>query len=600
MKRRKFIKTTSCITAGVLLPTDNIIYEAGEKQIDRTFQITEDSHIKIDGNTMFIETKTLCATLDKGMIISLKCKQTGHEYIKANIDNNRALQLIYYNNETINMNIEVSGYITTRKISRNRAEFIFHTWNGDGVLFISTDDNTGDLIVEPSAYSSRPGLLACRWNISGIKDALDLIAPFYQGVKLKINDPLLKNTRWKWPFLWEAGLVILQSRNGGGFWVHTEDDKYRFKALQTSMEDPFTLGFDSETFGPIDNNLSAGGIAWKINTFSGDWHVPAAKYREWYWKTYNLQSEEKKRPKWLNNIKFALSWCPGDTRILDAVAKKIEPNKVLLHFPNWRTDPYDENYPSFIPSGNAKTFIKKAQQMGFHVMPHFNSIDMDPSHPVFEQVRDFSYRDIESKVLQGWSWYNGKEIGIPESNYNRLINSGKKVMVKIHPGLGMWRSILVENMQKAITALSLESVFLDVTLCIWNIHNSIVDSTTTPEGMNKLIKYVCSINDGIVVGGEGLNEITAQALSFAQVHLFKHGIEGYERGGICDLNNFLFGKLCKSFGYSGLSGRNEQETLRMKVHLNHGTIPTITINSADEIINPNPVVEEMIKIANGK
>lgn len=600
MKRRNFIKTTSCVTVGALLPNSNIIYSAEKKQVDSTFRIAEDSHIEVDGNTMFIETKTLNATLVKGLIVSLKCKQTGREYIrKVEANHPKALQLVYGNNETVGLSDEVSGNITARKISRNKAEFIFHTWRGDGILFISTDDNTGDLIVEPSAYSSRPGLLACRWNIANIKDTLDLIAPFYQGVKLKLNDPLLVNTRWKWPFSWEAGLAILQSDNGG-FWVHTQDDKYRFKALQTSKEDPYMLGFDSEAFGPIDNNLSAGGVAWRINTYSGDWHVPAEMYREWYWKTYDLQTEEKKRPEWLNRVKFAVSWCPGDVRILDAIAQKIQPDKVLLHFSNWRTDPYDENYPTFIPSDNAKIFIKQAQRMGFHIMPHFNSIDMDPSHPVFEQVRDFSYRDIESKVLQGWSWYNGKGIGVPESNATRLLNRNKKVMVKIHPGLGMWRSILVENMQKAITDLSLEAVFIDVTLCIWNIYHSIVDCTTPTEGMNKLIKYVSGINDGIVVGGEGLNEITAQAQSFGQVHLFKHGIEGYERGSHCDLNNFLFGKICKSFGYSGLSGRNEQESLRMKVHLNHGAIPTITINKAEEITHPNPAVLEMFKIANSK
>lgn len=599
MKRRNFIKTTSCVTVGALLPNSNIIYGTEKKYVGSTFHTTENSHIKIDGNTMFVETKTLNAILEKGIIISLRCKQTGQEYIrKSETNKNRALQLIY-NNDAVNINDEMSGNITARKISRNKAEYIFHTWNGDGVLFISADDETGDIIVEPSAYSSRPGLLACRWNIVNIKDTLDLIAPFYQGVKLKLNDPLLKNTRWKWPFSWEAGLAILQDDNGG-FWVHTQDDKYRFKALQTSSEDPFTLGFDSEAFGPIDNNLSAGGVAWRINTYSGNWYVPAERYREWYWKTYNLLSEEKKRPKWLNDIKFALSWCPGDARILDAIAKKIQPDNVLLHFPNWRTDSYDENYPTFIPSNEAKIFIKKAQQMGFHVMPHFNSIDMDPSHPVFEQVRDFSYRDIESKVLQGWSWYDGKGIGVPESNLNRLTNRDKKVMVKIHPGLGMWRSILVENMQKAIADLSLDSVFIDVTLCIWNIHNSIVDSTTTPEGMNKLIKYVAGINDGIAVGGEGLNEITAQAQSFAQVHLFKHGADGYEKGSDCDLNHFLFSKICKPFGYSGLSGKSEQESLRMKVHLDHGAIPTITINSPDEIINPNPAISEMFKMAIGK
>ena len=38
----------------------------------------------------------------------------------------------------------------------------------------------------------------------------------------------------------------------------------------------------------------------------------------------------------------------------------------------------------------------------------------------------------------------------------------------------------------------------------------------------------------------------------------------------------------------------------MKVHLDHGAIPTITINSPDEIINPNPAVSEMFKMAIGK
>ncbi len=598
MKRRHFIKATGFATAGALIPHHNIM-GIQKEQAGSTFHTMENSHITLDGNTIVVETKTLNARLEKGFITSLRCKQTGREYIKKPETNTHtALQLIY-SSGVVNMSDDVSGNVTARLISRNTAEFVFHTWNGDGVLFISTDDNTGDLIIEPSAYSSRPGLLACRWNISGINDTLDLVAPFYQGVKLKLTDPLLKNTRWKWPFSWEAGLAILQAEKNG-FWIHTQDDKYRFKGLQTSLDDPYTLGFDSEAFGPIDNNLSAGGVSWRINTYSGDWRVPAQIYREWYWKTYDLHLEEKKRPNWLNNVKLALSWCPGDIAILEAVAKKIHPDKVLLHYSNWRSDPYDENYPTFIPSDDARRFIKKAQQMGFHVMPHFNSIDMDPSHPVFEQMRDFSYRDVESKVLQGWSWYNGKGIGVPESNFNRTTNRDKKVMVKIHPGLGMWRSVLVENMQKAITDLSLDAAFIDVTLCIWNIHHSIVDNTTTSEGMNKLIKYVSGINNGIVVGGEGLNEITAQAQSFAQVHLFKHGAEGYERGATCDLNNFLFGKICRSFGYSGLSGRNEQEALRMKVHVDLGTIPTITINKADDIINPNAAVSEIFKIASTK
>jgi hypothetical protein len=124
---------------------------------------------------------------------------------------------------------------------------------------------------------------------------------------------------------------------------------------------------------------------------------------------------------------------------------------------------------------------------------------------------------------------------------------------------------------------------------------------TSTEGMKKLIEHIGSLNNGLVVGGEGLNEITMQGLSFAQAHLFKSwqtSIEGLERAGGCDLNHFLFGKLCRTIGYSGLSGKDKDEELRIKIHLEHGAIPTITIESANEISNPNPVVKRLLDMAN--
>jgi hypothetical protein len=419
---------------------------------------------------------------------------------------------------------------------------------------------------------------------------------------MKLDDPLIKNNRWKWPFQWEAGMAILQS-TGGGFWIHTQDNRYRFKALQTGTEtDPFVIGLDSEAYGPIDNNLSAGGICWRVNAYSGDWKVPAERYRQWYWNAYNLNQEVQKRQPWIFDTKLAISWCPGKPEILDALAKRVSPKKVLLHFPDWRTDGYDENYPNFIANENAKSFIKKCWQMGFHVMPHFNSIDMDPSNPVYAQVRDFPYRDVESKQQQGWSWYKDKGIGVPESNLNRLGNRDKKVMVKIHPGLSIWRTILGDRILKASDELSLETIFIDVTLCTWNIHNCLVESMAPPEGMNRLIRHVAGLGSGLVVGGEGLNEITAQGQSFGQVHLFKSwqtSIEGLERAGGCNLNEVLFGKLCRSFGYSDLGGEDKDKELRMQIHMEHGAIPTITINSEKDILNPNSAVKKMLDIAAG-
>lgn len=119
--------------------------------------------------------------------------------------------------------------------------------------------------------------------------------------------------------------------------------------------------------------------------------------------------------------------------------------------------------------------------------------------------------------------------------------------------------------------------------------------------MKLLIDHIGRLGNGLVVGGEGLNEISMQGLSFAQAHLFKSwhsSVEGLERTGGCDLNQFLFGRLCKIIGYSFLSGKNKDEETRMQVHLEHGGIPTVTITSADEINNPNPAVKRMLDIAN--
>jgi len=604
MKRRKFLQTAGCSAAVACMPSgltgnQSDVPEASVQPVppEKTVSVT------VKDNKVYIETQTLSAVIEKGLLTSFRSKINQEEFIeKPDIINFRALQLLYIRNEIVEVNEEKFGSIETCQISGQKAEIVFHSWDGDGVLLISADAETGDLLIEPSAYSSRPGVLACRWSISGLKPSLELVAPFFQGVKLKLDDPLIKNNRWKWPHFWEAGFAILQSKEGG-FWIHTQDNRYRFKALQTGIgTDPFAIGLESEAYGPIDDNLSAGGICWRINTFRGDWHAPAEQYRQWYWKAYDLDSEERKRQPWMNDVKLALSWCPGSPEILDALAQRVPPKKVILHFSNWRTDGYDENYPNYTASESAQVFIRKCRQMGFHVMPHFNSIDMDPSHPVYTQIRDFPYRDVETKQLQGWSWYKGRGIGVPESNMNRLNNRDKKVMVKIHPGLTMWRSVLGRNILKAVQELSLDTVFIDVTLCIWNIHNCIVESMAPTEGMNRLIRYVAGLGEGLVVGGEGLNEITAQGQSFGQVHLFKSwqsSIDGLERAGGCNLNEFLFGKLCRTIGYSGLGGRNKDEELRMQIHQEHGAIPTITIRSAEDIINPKPAVKRMLEIAAG-
>ena len=120
--------------------------------------------------------------------------------------------------------------------------------------------------------------------------------------------------------------------------------------------------------------------------------------------------------------------------------------------------------------------------------------------------------------------------------------------------------------------------------------------------MHRLIHHVATLGPGLVVGGEGLNEITMQGQSFAQAHLFRSwhdSVPGLERTGGCDLNAVLFAGLCRTFGYANLGGRDANQELRMNLHLEHGAIPTVTIRSARDLLAPNRAVQAMIDRARG-
>jgi len=245
-----------------------------------------------------------------------------------------------------------------------------------------------------------------------------------------------------------------------------------------------------------------------------------------------------------------------------------------------------------------KEFFRKAVAMGFHVLPHFPALDMDPTHPSYNSLRDFQYRELENHKIVGWTQRG--EGPVPESNQDRVRHQGFRVNMRMHPGLSMWRSLLAENIAKTLEVMPVDSVFLDVTMNIHNVSNGLVENSPPTLGMVLLMETIRSLGKGLTLTGEGRNEITMQRQVFGQVHLFKSWREnfpGLERLKPIHLGEFLFGPWCRSFGYARLSGQEAWEPMRMRLHVDMGAVPTITIRSAAEIDNPNPAVAEMLALA---
>ena len=115
--------------------------------------------IEIREQRLHVETRTLTAVLDKGAITSLKSKITGEDFVAGRKPDAAPFrQPLYSRGETVaDEEIPATAYSMPKTVDSTRREVVFHGWDADGVLAVSVDPESGDLIVEPSAYSSRPG-----------------------------------------------------------------------------------------------------------------------------------------------------------------------------------------------------------------------------------------------------------------------------------------------------------------------------------------------------------------------------------------------------------------------------------------------------------
>ncbi|HSA03661.1 MAG TPA: hypothetical protein P5055_23285, partial [Candidatus Paceibacterota bacterium] len=175
MNRRDFLKTTSgAIAMGPLAAAAASATESpsGTASAGANKYAT----VRVDKDRIRVETHTLSAVFIKGFLTSLKCRSTGEEFIQGvKPDTSAALELIYRSDERVPVDLRKYGSIVTHPVSDQSAEIVFNSWDGDGVILVSADPETGSLWVEPSAFSSRPGVRACRWNLEGLRSDLNLV-----------------------------------------------------------------------------------------------------------------------------------------------------------------------------------------------------------------------------------------------------------------------------------------------------------------------------------------------------------------------------------------------------------------------------------------
>jgi hypothetical protein len=530
--------------------------------------------ITVEGQKVTVRTATVEAVFDGPAVVSLTGADGKVQFVGPEPPAN-GLDLFYLNGNTLGRDKHQA--VVARKISPMAARITVDGDDSHRSLLVVIDPDMNDIRVTPNGLSNRRGVRSVGWGVPFVPQAT-VILPVVNGLKFQSDKPWPGNGRFLWPFQWCAQLAVAE-RDGSSLMVHCEDTQMRFKAIRVTRNGPKTeLCFESEPTGPLWENRTAGGLEWRINVYKGDWKVPATRYREWLNRTYNLAEKRKHRPAWVDKISLAVCWADaGSEAFLDALAAIYPPEETLIHLSgNWRTDKYDVNYPDFAPNEAGLKYIAKARKMGFHVMPHFNYFAVWMKHPFFQQVRDFQIRSVDQNSPEGWYWP-------PETyDYTR--------MAYIHPGLGLWREKLIDVLLGTCGQMETDTAFIDQTLCTWNTDNGTVEGMNTIEGMRQLQEEFLAVQPGLVLAGEGLNEISFQRECFAQAHIHDGwgSLEPKHPEGVHPICSFLWAGHTRLLGYFHLTPTNKDFDLGVEVYERMGVMPTIVSGDPKHLQEMSP------------
>lgn len=120
--------------------------------------------IHTEGNTIIADTRTQKLVFTNGALTEIICKGDGKRYLHNPDCRQIPLTLVYALDTTLPLGSAEHARIQTVCYSDTCVSISFGTWNGHGELLIEEETETGAVCVTPSVHSSRPGVLACRWN----------------------------------------------------------------------------------------------------------------------------------------------------------------------------------------------------------------------------------------------------------------------------------------------------------------------------------------------------------------------------------------------------------------------------------------------------
>ena len=554
-------------------------------------QVARSAEVKVVDNSVFVETDTYEVQFVDGVITQLHNKLTGEAYtlpLVGGVPIGRSGRSGLLRRNDGHVWTDQATLMDARKIAPLQAEIVFRQGQNRIRLLIGVDAISGDLLIEQEGTSGTAGVYGVQWGGRNLNVRnLDLILPA-RGGQIIDAESLITSRTFTYPGLWKAGiweaqLAILQGEQGG-FFVRGADETFQFKALHYEKDiESFSLGFETQNQAPFDALTSAKSVVWRLNTYSGDWRVPARQYRDWMEQTFDPWRLDE-MPAWVQEIGLVVIYHGLDVGILDRLAEQVDPAKTLLYVTGWRKGDYDINYPDYTPKSGFAPFVKTAHRHGFRVMPHANLVGVSPYHPLYAEFQKSQFRDEWSGNLIGWEW---EQTEAPHRHaFINLANS-------------TFRKILVQQLKSVWEKNKVDAFHLDISHAVVNDANGLIEGLTAAQGNVRMHLELAEAMPGVVFSGEGLHEVTFFRESFAQ----RWNLSPWHGGPAAKshpISAFLFSPYTRPYGYLGLPNPDSSPQLYqeyLESYENWGVLPTLRIWSVADLGPEQVRTQELLAIA---
>ena len=526
---------------------------------------TAPAEIAIDGETVYVETDTYEVQFDRGVIIRLHNKITAETYTLPEDGRSQEVRgqtgILRRHHGPIWAR---HGTIEARKTGQDSATLLFHQGGNEITLTIEVEAHTGDLLIGGNAVSDTTGVYGIQWGCGSLDIRnLELILPARGGQVINASAPFNAKD-YQYPARWEAQLAIIQGERGG-FYVRGTDETFQFKQFNCQKDsESLALGFQTHNQAPWDTLTTTKSVTWRLNTYAGDWRVPAQIYRDWMERTFHPWKLSD-MPAWVSDIGLVVIYGPLDTKPMDRLAELVDPTKTLLYLVGWRSHRHDVSYPDYTAREGFDNFVEYVHQLGFRVMPHVNLVGISPYHPLYPEFQAFQFRDPWSEEPIGWKW---DEIDNPK-RHAWINNASSK-----------FRNLLVQQLKEVWGKYKVDAFHLDISHVVVNDANGLIEGLNSAQGNVLMHQELAEAMPGVVFSGEHLHEVTFFRESFAQ--RWKLPPEATPH----PISAFIFSPYTQSYGYLGLPSLGN-DPLRYQSYLNSyeswGVLPTVQAESIGEL-----------------